>query len=154
MFPNHSSCSFQEAQRGAALVVAIFIITVMAILATVIARVITTSELSSVDEIYGIRAYHAATSGAQLISADLINALESEDNPTSICNEDIANENLTHFNFDTPGLQRCRAEVRCTLINHNDFNVVQYQISSIGRCQSAQQSYSRVLSVEVVDGQF
>lgn len=149
MSPNYSSAKSFSSQRGAALVVAIFIITIMAILAAVIARVVTTSESASVDEVFGTRAYHAASSGAQVFATQLIDALEAESaDAAAVCHEGHA------VNFQMPGLQQCEAQVMCALANHSDFDIQQYQITSIGQCQSAQQRYSRILSTEVIDGQF
>lgn len=148
MFRSPNSSPSRQQQRGAALVVAIFIITVMAILAAVIARVLSTAASSSVDEVYGIRAYQAATSGAQVFGHELIGALEADDDSSQICNAGLDN-----LSFSAPGLQQCSASVSCQRVSHDQFDITQYQITSTGRCISAGQNYSRVLSVEVVDGQ-
>ncbi|MCC5879197.1 MAG: hypothetical protein JJU03_04830 [Idiomarina sp.] len=137
-------------ERGAALVVAIFIITVMAILAAIIARVLSISAAASVDEVYGTRALQAANSGVQVFTVDLIDAIEAESgNPTQACSNGLSDQT-----FQSPGLQNCTSNVSCTTTNYSEFGLTQFQITSVGQCTSANQQYSRVISVEVVDGHF
>lgn len=134
-------------QRGSALVVAIFIIVVMSILAAVIARVLTTTSASSVDEVYGARAFHAANSGAQVFLTSLF-PLGEDGAANSACNSTIPVQDFTQS--DT-ALKNCTAEVSCEFAEFSEYTLTHYRIISVGRCTVGDRQYSREVILEAID---
>lgn len=134
-------------QRGSALVVAIFIIVVMSILAAVIARVLTTTSASSVDEVYGARAFHAANSGAQVFLTSLF-PLGEDGADDAAC---ISGLTISNFSQDDIGLSNCTAVVSCQSTDFNEYALTQYRIISQGSCAVGDNSYSREVILEAID---
>lgn len=126
--------------------VAIFIIVVMSILAAVIARVLTTTSASSVDEVYGARAFHAANSGAQVFLTSLFPLGEDRASSTA-CSSGLT----INFVQDDSGLRNCSAEVSCKSEQFSEFAVTQYRIISQGRCTVGDKQYSREVILEALD---
>lgn len=127
-------------QQGSALIVAIFIIVVMSLLAAILARLLTTSSQASVDEVYGIRALHAANSGAQIF---LRNLYPQPDNiESSQCT-------AQSVQFQTPALANCQASISCSERTYTDYNTSIFRITSQGSCSVGSLQYSRSVVLEV-----
>lgn len=138
----------QKQQQGSALVVAIFIIVVMSVLAAVIARVISTTSASSVDEVYGARAFHAANSGAQIFLTNLF-PLGEQGAVSNVCSNEASES------FISEGLQGCSARVTCESTDFAaEYQLTHFRIISIGQCSAAGNNYSREIMIEAVDGNF
>lgn len=138
-------------QKGSALVVAIFIIVVMAILAAVIARVLTISSSASVDEVYGARALQAANSGMQVFLTELFPLQQAESEPSGADASACQNPTNPYSFQQATGLSGCSSEISCEQISLTDFDVTLFRITSRGRCAAAERIYSREIMVEAID---
>ena len=129
-------------QQGAALIVAIFIIIVMSLLAAILTRLLTTSSQASVDEVYGIRALHAANSGAQIFLRSLYPQPDGvESNQCSV----------QSVQFQTSALANCQASISCTERTYADYNTSIFRITSQGACSVGNLQYSRTVVLEVTN---
>lgn len=135
MFPKSTT-----RQQGAALIVAIFIIIVMSLLAAILARLLTTSSQASVDEVYGIRAFQAANSGAQIFLRQLY---PQPDNIES----DQCSARL--IQFETTALANCQATISCNQRSYTDYNTSIFRVTSLGSCSVGNLQYSRTVVLEV-----
>ena len=63
--PWHSRMSPQRCQRGVSIITGIFLLLLMAVLAAVIASVVSTAHVNQAADIGGARAYQAARAGAE-----------------------------------------------------------------------------------------
>jgi MSHA biogenesis protein MshP len=107
-------------QAGIGLPVAIFIITIMSLIAVAVNQIGATSSYSYSQNLLSSRAFYAAESGAQLRAQSILTA-----NPCS-CGVDVT------YNFTVKGLNLCSAETICTQF---DANLETFcTIESIGRC--------------------
>lgn len=106
-------------QQGAGLPLAIFLITVMALIVATIAQLQQTTGEAEASDILSARAYYAAESGAQLAMT-----LQAEG----------AGCGFTNRTFDgfTEGLRSCEARVSCSAVGSNDL----FRIRSVGECSS------------------
>lgn len=132
MFPDRSLVR----QSGAGLPVALFIITVLALIVFGMAQLQESSGQSISLQIQSQRAFYAAESGAQIGAR---NALIS-----GTCTSDTVN-------FDTPGLSACSATLTCDSVTANiggGGNTV-YSIQSTGQCGAGADQAARVIEVRV-----
>ncbi len=109
-------------QRGLSLATAIFVITVMALLASLIFQLVRSNAQSTAEEVNLIRAFYAAESGAQF---GLNRAFQP--NGGTSCPA------TTTYNFVEGDFNGCRAEVSCDnsiVVN----SVTHYTITSAGSC--------------------
>ena len=121
-------------QKGLGLVAAIFVITVMALIAVGISNLVVTGQQSYGHEVLSVRAFLAAESGAQLT----VNAVI----PPSGASTCAATSTET---FTVEGLNGCSALMSCSQIGPID-GITYYDISSEGRCGSgADQAIRRVV---------
>ncbi|NRD72484.1 MSHA biogenesis protein MshP [Shewanella sp. VB17] len=118
-------------QSGSALVIGIFVITVMFLMATALLKVLEDADEQVNIEVWGTRAFAAANSGADRALAELLPL----DNTPALCANvssswDIGNENPTLVGF-----HRCSIELIC-----DDSNIIGsttlYRISSTATCQT------------------
>ncbi len=132
MFPDRSLIQ----QKGAGLPVALFIITVLALIVFGMAQLQDSSSQSISLQIQSQRAFYAAESGAQV---GVRNALVS-----GTCA-------ATTINFDQPGLSSCSASLACESVTANiggGGNTV-YSIESTGHCGAGADQAARVIEVRV-----
>ena len=108
-------------QKGLGLVAAIFVITLMALIAVGISNLVVTGQQSYGYEVLSTRAFLAAESGAQLA----VNAVIPPGGGGSCAD-------FTR-NFTVEGLQGCRAFTRCSILGPID-GITYYDISSEGSC--------------------
>jgi len=133
----------KNTQQGSALVIAVFIIVVMALLAAVLARLLSGSSMTAVAEVSGQRALNAASSGVELYLAELFSG-NSTDCPDTI----LESSEVTSY-----PLKYCEAEVRCRRLDLSSLNnTVHYRIKSTGRCDVGEETYRRDVIVEASDG--
>ena len=109
-------------QAGIGLPVAIFIITIMSLIAMAINQMGATSSQSYTQNLLSSRAFYAAESGAQLRAQSILTATPCN------CGADVT------YNFTVKGLNLCSAETICSqfVANLETFCTVE----SIGRCDS------------------
>lgn len=114
-------------QQGSALVMTVFIIVVMALLATAITRNISASSDQNIYEVLGTRALFAAETGNELALATLFPV----DGSASVCQA----VSFRYFDLATQvGLQNCVVSTSCQtqVIENSDYTV----IVSTGVCKN------------------
>ncbi|TGN38540.1 hypothetical protein [Marinobacter confluentis] len=132
MFPDHPLIP----QKGAGLPVALFIITVLALIVFGMAQLQDSSSQSISLQIQSQRAFYAAESGAQV---GVRNALVS-----GTCA-------AATIEFERPGLSSCSASLTCESVTANiggGGNTV-YSIESTGQCGDGADQAARVIEVRV-----
>ncbi len=111
------------AQAGLSLATAIFVITVMALLAALIFQLVRNNAETTQEEILLVRAFYAAESGVQLE----LNKIFPPDGAPNVC---AAGPNA--YAFEDEGLNACAAETFCTpLVVDGD---TYYTVRSTGTC--------------------
>jgi MSHA biogenesis protein MshP len=112
-------------QSGISLPIALFIITIMSLIAVAVNQIGATSSQLYSQSLLSTRAFYTAESGAQLRAQDTLSAL-----PCS-CGASADVE----YNFTVIGLNQCSALTSCTsfIANGDTFCT----ISSIGRCDNS-----------------
>lgn len=150
MSPSHLATSHPTTQRGSMLVIALFIIVIMAILGLAMLKMMSASAQSVVFEVYGQRALNAARSGVEqrLAAAFPIAdpAIPGSGNPQCL-------SNVRHTFTGTDGLQNCEFISSCQQIpirdgvNSYDY----YRFSSTGTCTAAEVVVSRTVSIDAIE---
>jgi MSHA biogenesis protein MshP len=123
----------QKSQRGIGLPAAIFVITLMTILAVAINQLVSDNAATFTEETALTRAFYAAESGAGLAMHALFPPGEF---PLYQNGEDSAamcDPGPRVYEFDVDGLRACSATVVCTVDTVLD-NVEYYTIVSAGMC--------------------
>ena len=143
-------------QRGAALAVAIFIIVVMSILGVVMIRILGNLGQANVSDVYSARAYAAARSGAEVFLTDLfpLNSPVAAEQ-CQVRSADIPTNLVFSTSYEVSGLNSCHVEVRCDRIDlEPPFSGTHFRITSQGRCNAGDMTYSRQLILEAADEVF
>lgn len=119
-----SCCTVRHRQRGLGLATALFVITVMAILAVLISRLVANNAGSTQEEIALIRAFYSAESGVQFGLNTLFppNPLVMGACPAGPVNYDLVEG----------GLGACEVDVSCNSVTVS--SVDYYTITSTGTC--------------------
>lgn len=145
MHLNHAKAykfiSLKKNQRGSSLVLAIFIIVVMALLGAALLKIMITNEEDYVYEVLGTRAYNAAQTGIQR-KLQQIFPLNDEDGNITVCAGVDATFELT----TVAGLNQCRADVTCTTFEHDSVNY--FTVTSVGSCNINGETTSRMVEVQ------
>lgn len=136
MFPNHAGMAAHRRQKGSALIVGIFVITVMFLLAAALIRISSDGDEALTLEVWGTRALAAANSGADVAMAKLFPI----DGSAPVCN--IA-DSWTPPNV--VGFHGCAVALSCS--SYVVDGVVQYRIVSNGVCESGELRVSRAVEV-------
>ena len=113
-------------QAGLSLATALFVITVMALLAAMIFQLIRSNAETTGEEVLLIRSFYAAQTGIEFG----FNEISPPDAaPATSCTADIT---YPDFELEVEGLQACKATVSCSplVVNSATF----YTITSIGTC--------------------
>lgn len=121
-------------QRGVGLPVALFVITVLALIVVALTDLEETSGVSFSVDINSMRAFYAAESGAQLA----VNSLFPPSGTPTVCASPA---------FSQIGLNGCNATVTCNLITVDSIDY--HTIRSTGRCGSGIDQAERVIEVRV-----
>lgn len=131
---------FPSRQQGAGLPMAIFLITVMALIAVTIAQLQqTTGEMEGLD-IQSTRAYNAAESGAQLGLTEVVPPDPGDPIDTAACTSDLYEED-----FDAGGLAGCSVSVSCDSSGGGDGPIA--TLVSTGTCGSGTDRSERQIEV-------
>ncbi|MEN9531400.1 MAG: hypothetical protein RIQ83_624 [Pseudomonadota bacterium] len=143
--------------RGSALMIALFVIVVMALLAAAMGRFLTDSSEKNTVEVRSVRALLAAQSGLEVALYRLFpNRTLAQPLPAGVC---LATSTVSFAG--NPGLVDCQAVVRCVAVPVTDNGLVStgYRLESVGTCgasdiDSANPDFavSRTLMVEAYDG--
>jgi MSHA biogenesis protein MshP len=127
-------------QKGSAIVVAIFVIVVMALLGAGLVKILSASAESVAYEVIGTRAYAAAQTGAQW---QLLEIFPHDTNTRTACKNTIIEPDFSNVE----GLKFCQATVSC-----NDDGVFDgttyYVITSVGQCSFGGVITSRTVEIE------
>lgn len=123
--------------RGFSLALALFIIVVLGLLATVLYRVIALNQLSVVQETLSTRAFLAAESGAQAAMMRLF--------PVSGAAASCTGSPGLGQSFSVSGLNGCQVNVICTSMVAD--SVTQYRLESTGQCNAGNLQASRRIAV-------
>ncbi|MCE9957609.1 MSHA biogenesis protein MshP [Aeromonas rivipollensis] len=140
-------------QRGSAIMVALFVIVIMALLAAAMGRFLVDSGEKNTVEVRGVRALMAAQSGLEIALYRLY------PNNSWTAQQCAASATTT---FALPGLVNCQATVTCTPLNVSAAGTTRtgYRFSSEGRCgdpgvnngPNPDFAVSRTLMAEAFDG--
>ncbi|MDH0027217.1 MSHA biogenesis protein MshP [Aeromonas caviae] len=139
-------------QRGSAIMIALFVIVIMALLAAAMGRFLVDSGEKHGVEVRGVRALMAAQSGLEIA---LYRLYPNDEWTAQRCDAS------TTTAFALPGLADCEAEVSCQQITVSAAGGTQtgYRFRSEGRCGDPRQSgpspdfaVSRTLVAEAFDG--
>ncbi|MGI2081357.1 hypothetical protein [Shewanella putrefaciens] len=124
-------------QRGSALIIGIFVITVMFLLASALINIVEDADTGLTQEVWGARALAAANSGADAALAQLFPLNGS----VGVC---LASSSWTPPNV--VGFHACRVELSCKAYAVD--TVTQYRINSKAVCESGEIRVSRQVEVE------
>jgi len=144
MYPKH----FRKQQQGFLMPVAIFILVVMAVFGTTVARNSTQTNTATVQEGVSTQAFFAAESGAQrAMSSVFYGALAptraSADAGCAALNASVEPE----INFTAPGLANCSATLSCDASNDPDNTTSYYRLVSVASCGGGSLQASRSIEV-------
>jgi MSHA biogenesis protein MshP len=121
--------------RGSALMIALFVIVVMALLAAAMGRFLVDSGEKNTVEVRSVRALLAAQSGLEVALYRLFpNRTLALPEPPEVCEE---NQGRTPLTFTgNPGLVDCQAVVRCVAVpvTYNGLVSTGYRLESEGSC--------------------
>ncbi|KER64774.1 MSHA biogenesis protein MshP [Aeromonas hydrophila] len=140
-------------QRGSAIMVALFVIVIMALLAAAMGRFLVDSGDKHTVEVRGVRALMAAQSGLEVALYRLY--------PNGEWQGQASRCAPIELDFTEPGLAECQASITCNKVAVSAAGGTQtgYRFRSEGRCGSPSQSganpdfaVSRTLVAEAFDG--
>lgn len=143
-------------QRGSAIMVALFVIVIMALLAVAMGRFLVDSGEKNTVEVRGVRALMAAQSGLEIALYQLFPNRSGAELPAA-CSRVAASR---AFDKD-PGLSGCRVSVSCNEIQASQGGETSttYRLTSLGTCGTQAQAganpdfaVSRTLVAEAFDG--
>jgi MSHA biogenesis protein MshP len=138
MFPDKTRQVSRQRQRGFGLPMALFVITVLAVIVTAMGSMQQTSGQSSVLHIQGERAFYAAESGTE---AALNVLMPPDGSPGRAC----ATSPFFSASFTASGLNGCSVSVSCTQMTVGSENL--FTLISQGSCGSGMDQASRTLEV-------
>ncbi len=123
-------------QKGAGLPIALFVITVLALLVFGMAQVQQSSGEAVSLQIQSQRAFFAAESGAQVRISSIFDAIDNGN--TSFCPSPVTS-------FGASGLSGCSATFGCAFDNASGV----FTLASTGACGSGQDAATRTVEVRV-----
>jgi len=132
-------------QAGFSLPVAVFVVVIMALLAAAIVQLSSRNNLSSAQEVFSVRAFYSAESGASWAMSQLFfNSAGSANKAFSDtrCSGSVNGATLT---LPSPGLAGCSATLTC--VAETEGATGYYRVVSAGSCGSGQVQASRVVEV-------
>ncbi|MDP5135331.1 type II secretory pathway component [Rheinheimera baltica] len=130
-----------QAQRGSALVIAVFIIVVMLLLVFSVSRLIRSSSETVVYEVQGSRTLFAAQSGLELALTELFPLNSGTANCAAIS---------PAFSFSGAALDSCNAVVTCSSYLAAEAGSVRiFRLNSTANCSAADVQTSRTIQIEV-----
>jgi MSHA biogenesis protein MshP len=132
-------------QRGSMLVMALFVLIVLALLAGTMITIISGSSKTVIHEVYGLRAQHAAQAGLEtLIAQSFPVGTEAQ-----VCNITASSSS----SFSTiAGFRNCRFDAQCTSsqIDFDGQTHRYYRFASTGFCEIGEGVVSRTLFVDAM----
>ncbi|HIC8841437.1 TPA: MSHA biogenesis protein MshP [Aeromonas veronii] len=143
--------------RGSALMIALFVIVVMALLAAAMGRFLVDSGEKNTVEVRSVRALLAAQSGLEIALYQLFPNRPAAPSPQDRCDWISPPPSFT----GVTGLVQCQVAVRCTQVpvTYNGAVTNGYRLESVGTCGSSELdsaspdfAVSRTLMLEAYDG--
>ncbi|MFT4993404.1 MAG: MSHA biogenesis protein MshP [Paraglaciecola sp.] len=131
-------------QQGSMLIIALFLIIVMALLGLTLSRLLSASSDAIIYEVYGQRALNAANAGSE---AQI--ALTFPVSGVASCSTTIG----PTIDFSSvPGLEGCAVSAQCTQFSVVDGGVTltYYKFSSTGTCKAGDVVATRTLQVDAI----
>lgn len=137
-----SSHAMPMRQRGSALIIGVFVITVMFLLASALINIVQDGDTGLTQEVWGTRAFAAANSGADAALAQLFPL----DGTVGTC---LATSTWTPP-LNVVGFHACRVTLTCTAyaVDTGTGVVTQYRVNSTAVCESGETRVSRQVEVE------
>lgn len=133
--------TYPNRQSGSALVVAIFVIVVMALIAVALYSLFGSASSATVANVGGARANFAAKSATQEALLKLF--------PVG---GGVADCSVTTIPaFDSEGLRNCSAEVSCAEIVVTELSATLYRLEAEGSCELGTETYTRRILTEATD---
>ena len=129
--------SYRKRQQGIGLPVALFVITVLALIVVALTDLEESSGISFGLDINSMRAFYAAESGAQVALAEVFPAGGTVGSCSSI--------SPTVISFTASGLNGCQATVGCSVAA--DSGISYFSLQSTGSCGSGVDTAERVIVV-------
>jgi MSHA biogenesis protein MshP len=141
--PGHLNCQQTPSkQQGSMLVIALFVIIVMALLGLTLSRLLSSSSDAIIHEVYGQRALNAARAGVeeQIALAFPINGAPS-------CNSS-SGPNMVFSAI--PGLENCEVSAQCSelIVVDDAITLTYYKFISTGTCTAGDIITSRTVQVD------
>ncbi len=124
-------------QSGMGLPMALFIITILAMIIAAITDLEESSGVGFSLDVNSMRAFYAAESGAQAAMSEIF--------PASGSGGGSCSSVTAAHNFNKPGLNGCKAEMTCNNVVVNGLSY--YTIKSTGSCGSGLDSAVRIIDV-------
>lgn len=148
MYPSRIMVSSRKTAQGSMLVIAIFVILVMAFLGITMVQMLSATSQSVVYEVLGTRALNAAQAGLQKIAANAFPI-----NGGIVSCDDLVLPVQSNANFgQIAGFENCSYSARCTtteIVKDGQLNNF-YRFSSEGVCQSGDVWVSRSVAIDAL----
>lgn len=125
MFPNHKLT--HHSQRGSALIIGIFVLTVMFLVAASLIRIVGDADESVNMEVWGTRALFSANSGADAALAQLFPLSGSVATCSNVSSSWTPPSNAV-------GFHSCTVSISCNAASTS--GVTQYRINSLAVCET------------------
>lgn len=127
---------FYSKQRGSTLIVAIFVITVMAVFAAAMIRIDWSGQDMTSREVFSTRAWYAAHSGNEYVLSKLF-PLDQKASIPAAC---------THYSLNAAAFSCQRVTVTCTPSQYRDNGQLayKYQLESTATCGTGQFETTRI----------
>lgn len=138
--PAYRQCSARR-QGGSALIIGIFVITVMFLLAAALINIVEDADTGLTQEVWGTRALAAANSGADAALAQLF-PLNAPANATATCTSVASSWTPPNV----VGFHACSVSLSCA--SYSVGTVTQFRINSKAVCESGDTRVSRQVEVE------
>jgi MSHA biogenesis protein MshP len=137
-----TSAQKRNAQKGSALVIAIFIIIVISLLGAALVNMLRSSQEKVAYEVLGTRAYTAAQSGVQW---QLSETFPLNSNAVACKSQTVIDSTTPSFN-GTKGLTQCSVSVSCSDFERTGIRY--FTIKSTGQCDIDGEVTARTIEVE------
>lgn len=145
MFLNQQKLHSMRKEQGSMLVIALFVIIVLAFLAYAMIEITENSNRATVYEVYGARALHAANSGADRALNEVLGP-----NANDSCSDATSNYGLADAESSVTGasFSGCNIIVNCTEFLVPETGFTHFRIESTASCDASEFTTHRSVSVE------
>jgi len=145
MFPRQKLYQSLQQQQGSMLVIALFVIIVLAFLAYAMIEITENSNRATVYEVYGARAFHAANSGAERALNEVLGPDTNESCSNTNSNYGLGNATLSVTGSSFTG---CNIMINCTEFLVSETGFTHFRIESTASCDASEFTTHRSISVE------